>query len=165
VHAVSRIQSVEYAEIVASLSSKSVGPGTRANLDEFTYTTSSAIEAVGGARKGKALAIINPADPPVIMRNTIYCRTDDAPDEDAIRASVREMIGEVQKYVPGYKLVNGPVFDGNTVAVFMEVAGLGDFLPEYAGNLDIMTATAAYTADQIARTMQASQLQSAGEQA
>lgn len=165
VHAVSRIQSVEYAEIVASLSSKSVGPGTRANLDEFTYTTSSAIEAVGGARKGKALAIINPADPPVIMRNTIYCRTDGAPDEDAIRASVREMIGEVQKYVPGYKLVNGPVFDGNTVAVFMEVAGLGDFLPEYAGNLDIMTATAAYTADQIACTMQASQLQSAGEQA
>lgn len=165
VHAVSRVQSVEYAEIVASLSSKSVGPGTRANLDEFTYTTSSAIEAVGGARKGKALAIINPADPPVIMRNTIYCRTDDAPDEEAIRVSVREMIGEVQKYVPGYKLVNGPVFDGNTVAVFMEVAGLGDFLPEYAGNLDIMTATAAYTAEQIARNMLAKQLQSAGEQA
>lgn len=149
VNAVAQIQSVDYAEIVASLSSKSVGPGTRANLDEFTYTTSSAIEKIGGARRGKALAIINPAEPPMIMRNTIYCQTDDAPDQKAIIASVHKMIGEVQKYVPGYKLVNGPVFEDNTVSVFMEVAGLGDYLPKYAGNLDIMTAAATRTAEMI----------------
>ncbi|SEJ05198.1 acetaldehyde dehydrogenase [Azotobacter beijerinckii] len=150
VHAVSRIQSVGYAEIIASLASKSVGPGTRANLDEFTYTTSSALEKVGGARKGKALAIINPAEPPMIMRNTISCLTDDEPDQDRITASILEMIGEVQKYVPGYRLVNGPLFDGNKVAVFMEVAGLGDYLPTYAGNLDIMTAAATRTAEMFA---------------
>jgi len=150
VHAVSRIQSVGYAEIVASLASKSIGPGTRANLDEFTYTTSNAIEKVGGARKGKALAIINPAEPPMIMRNTISCLTDDEPDQDRITASILEMIGEVQKYVPGYRLVNGPLFDGNKVAVFMEVAGLGDYLPTYAGNLDIMTAAATRTAEMFA---------------
>lgn len=149
VNAVAQIQSVDYAEIVASLSSKSVGPGTRANLDEFTYTTSSAIEKIGGARRGKALAIINPAEPPMIMRNTIYCQTDDTPDQNAIIASVHKMIGEVQKYVPGYKLVNGPVFEDNTVSVFMEVAGLGDYLPKYAGNLDIMTAAATRTAEMI----------------
>lgn len=149
VNAVAQIQSVDYAEIIASLSSKSVGPGTRANLDEFTYTTSSAIEKIGGARRGKALAIINPAEPPMIMRNTIYCQTDDAPDQKAIIASVHKMIGEVQKYVPGYKLVNGPVFEDNTVSVFMEVAGLGDYLPKYAGNLDIMTAAATRTAEMI----------------
>src|SRR5690554_5282071 len=113
VNAVSRVQSVSYAEIVASLASKSIGPGTRANLDEFTYTTSSAIEKVGGARKGKALAIINPAEPPMMMRNTIYCLTDDEPDREKITASILEMIGEVQKYVPGYRLVNGPIYDGN----------------------------------------------------
>lgn len=147
VKAVSRIQGVSYAEIIASLSSKSVGPGTRANLDEFTYTTSNAIEVVGGARKGKALAIINPAEPPMIMRNTIYCLTDDKPDEKAINTSILEMIEEVKKYVPGYKLVNGPIFEDNKVGVFMEVAGLGDYLPPYAGNLDIMTAAAARTAE------------------
>ncbi|MBL8453360.1 MAG: acetaldehyde dehydrogenase (acetylating), partial [Zoogloea sp.] len=129
VRAVSRIQSVGYAEIVASLASKSVGPGTRANLDEFTYTTSGAIEKVGGARKGKALAIINPAEPPMIMRNTISCLTDDEPDHGRITESILQMIGEVQKYVPGYRLVNGPIYDGNKVQVFMEVAGLGDYLP------------------------------------
>ncbi|MEZ5840557.1 MAG: acetaldehyde dehydrogenase (acetylating) [Hyphomicrobiales bacterium] len=150
VNAVSRIQPVDYAEIIASLSSKSVGPGTRANLDEFTYTTSNAIERVGGAKKGKAIAIINPAEPPMIMRNTIYCITADAPDVAAINESVRQMIGEVQKYVPGYKLVNGPLFDGNRVAVFLEVAGLGDYLPRYAGNLDIMTAAATRTAEMFA---------------
>ncbi|GAB3628348.1 acetaldehyde dehydrogenase (acetylating) [Pandoraea terrae] len=153
VNAVSSVQSVDYAEIVASLSSKSVGPGTRANLDEFTYTTSSAICEVGGARRGKALAIINPADPPMIMRNTISCLTDDAPDRDRITTSIMSMIGEVQKYVPGYKLINGPVFDGNRVAVFMEVAGLGDYLPRYAGNLDIMTAAATRTAELFAEGM------------
>ena len=150
VHAVSRVQSVEYAEIVATLASKSIGPGTRANLDEFTYTTSDALVAVGGARRGKALAVINPAEPPMIMRNTIYCLTDDAPDVEKITESVLAMIGEVQTYVPGYKLVNGPVFDGKRVAVFMEVAGLGDYLPTYAGNLDIMTAAATRTAEMFA---------------
>jgi len=151
VHAVNRVQPVDYAEIIASLASKSIGPGTRANLDEFTYTTSDAICRVGGARRGKALCIINPAEPPMIMRNTIYCLTDDAPDEARITSSVLEMIGEVQKYVPGYRLVNGPVFDGNKVAVFMEVAGLGDYLPTYAGNLDIMTAAACRTAEMYAQ--------------
>ena len=159
VHAVSRIQSVGYAEIVASLASKSIGPGTRANLDEFTYTTSGALEKVGGARKGKALAIINPAEPPMIMRNTISCLTDDEPDQERISASILEMIGEVQKYVPGYRLVNGPLFDGNKVAVFMEVAGLGDYLPTYAGNLDIMTAAATRTAEMFAEEILAGKIQ------
>ena len=150
VHGVSRVQSVEYAEIIASLASKSIGPGTRANLDEFTYTTSNAVCKVGGARRGKALCIINPADPPMIMRNTIYCLTDDEPDQEAITKSLMDMIEQVQRYVPGYKLVNGPVFEGNKVGVFMEVAGLGDYLPTYAGNLDIMTAAACRTAEMYA---------------
>lgn len=150
VYGVSRVQSVEYAEIIASLASKSIGPGTRANLDEFTYTTSNAVCKVGGARRGKALCVINPAEPPMIMRNTIYCLTDDEPDQEAITASLLELIKEVQRYVPGYKLVNGPVFEGNKVGVFMEVAGLGDYLPTYAGNLDIMTASACRTAEMYA---------------
>lgn len=159
VNAVSRVQSVGYAEIVASLASKSIGPGTRANLDEFTHTTSSAIEKVGGARKGKALAIINPAEPPMMMRNTISCLTDDEPDQQRITASILEMIGEVQKYVPGYRLVNGPVFDGKQVSIFMEVAGLGDYLPTYAGNLDIMTAAATRTAEMFAEEIIAGNIQ------
>ena len=150
VNAVSRVQSVGYAEIVASLASKSVGPGTRANLDEFTYTTSNAIEVVGGARKGKALAIINPAEPPMMMRNTIYCVTDEAPDQERVTKSILQMIAEVQKYVPGYRLVNGPLFEDKKISVFMEVAGLGDYLPRYAGNLDIMTAAATRTAEMFA---------------
>ncbi len=150
VAAVSSVQPVDYAEIIASLSSKSVGPGTRANLDEFTYTTSNALEKLGGAKKGKALAIINPAEPPLIMRNTVYCEVEGTPDRDAITAAIHAMITEVQRYVPGYKLVNGPDFDGNRVAVFLEVAGLGDFLPTYAGNLDVMTAAAARTAEMFA---------------
>ena len=150
VRAVARVQPVDYAEIVASLSSRSVGPGTRANLDEFTYTTSGALVSVGGARRGKALSVINPADPPVIMRNTINCLTDDEPDQERIIESVLSMIEEVQDYVPGYRLVNGPVFDGKCVSVFMEVAGLGDYLPRYAGNLDIMTAAACRTAERFA---------------
>ena len=151
VRAVSNVQSVDYAEIVATLSSRSIGPGTRANLDEFTYTTSGALTKVGGARRGKALAIINPADPPMIMRNTISCLTDNEPDQETITASVLAMIKEVQKYVPGYRLVNGPVFDGKRVTVFMEVEGLGDYLPKYAGNLDIMTAAATRTAEMFAQ--------------
>ena len=159
VHAVSRIQSVDYAEIIASLSSKSVGPGTRANLDEFTYTTSDALCRVGGARRGKALAIINPAEPPMIMRNTIHCLTDEHPEQARIIDSVLSMIAEVQKYVPGYRLVNGPVFDDKKVSVFMEVAGLGDFLPRYAGNLDIMTAAATRTAEMFAEEILAGKIQ------
>ena len=158
IHAVSRVQPVEYGEIVASLASKSVGPGTRANLDEFTYTTSSAIERVGGAKKGKALAIINPAEPPLIMRNTIQCLTETEPDQERITASVLEMIEQVQKYVPGYRLVNGPLFDGHRVAVFMEVKGLGDYLPTYAGNLDIMTAAACRTAEMFAEEILAGKI-------
>jgi acetaldehyde/propanal dehydrogenase len=159
VNAVSRIQPVAYGEIVASLASKSIGPGTRANLDEFTYTTSNAIEVVGGARKGKALAIINPAEQPMMMRNTISCLTDDEPDQEKITASVLAMIREVQKYVPGYRLVNGPLFDGKRVTVFMEVAGLGDYLPKYAGNLDIMTAAATRTAEMFAEEILAGSIQ------
>jgi acetaldehyde/propanal dehydrogenase len=159
VHAVSRIQGVEYAEIIASLASRSVGPGTRANLDEFTYTTSNAIVKVGGAKRGKALAIINPAEPPMIMRNTIYCLTEGEPDHARITESILQMIGEVQKYVPGYKLVNGPSYDGNKVAVFMEVAGLGDYLPKYAGNLDIMTAAATRTAEMFAEEILSGKIQ------
>lgn len=158
VHAISRVQSVSYGEIVASLASKSIGPGTRANLDEFTYTTSSAIEKIGGARKGKALAIINPAEPPMIMRNTIQCLTDDEPDQPRIIDSVLSMIDEVQTYVPGYRLVNGPLFDGKRVAVFLEVKGLGDYLPTYAGNLDIMTAAACKTAEMFAQELLAGTL-------
>ena len=159
VHAVSSVQPVAYGEIVASLASKSIGPGTRANLDEFTYTTSSAIEIVGGARKGKALAVINPAEPPMLMRNTISCLTDDEPQQERITASVLAMIKEVQSYVPGYRLVNGPLFDGKRVTVFMEVAGLGDYLPKYAGNLDIMTAAATRTAEMFAEEILAGTIQ------
>jgi acetaldehyde/propanal dehydrogenase len=150
VAAVSQVQKVKYGEIVATVSSRSVGPGTRKNIDEFTRTTAGAVEKVGGAAKGKAIIIINPAEPPLIMRDTVHCITEDAPDQVAITASIHAMIKEVQKYVPGYRLVNGPVFDGNRVSVFLEVMGLGDYLPKYAGNLDIMTAASARTAEMFA---------------
>ena len=150
VAAVSRVQAVAYGEIVATVSSKSVGPGTRKNIDEFTRTTAGAVEQVGGAKKGKAIIIINPAEPPLIMRDTVHCLTETEPDQAAITQSIHDMIREVQKYVPGYRLVNGPVFDGKRVSVFLEVEGLGDYLPKYAGNLDIMTAAAARTAEMFA---------------
>ncbi len=150
VAAVSRVQPVEYGEIIATVSSRSVGPGTRQNIDEFTRTTAGAVEKVGGAKKGKAIIIINPAEPPLIMRDTIHCLTEGEPDQAAITESVQAMVKEVQKYVPGYRLVNGPVFDGNRVSCFMEVEGLGDFLPKYAGNLDIMTAAGLRTAEMFA---------------
>ncbi|MCV6591282.1 MAG: acetaldehyde dehydrogenase (acetylating) [Marinobacterium sp.] len=150
VAAVSRVQPVEYGEIVATVSSRSIGPGTRQNIDEFTRTTAGAVEQVGGAKKGKAIIIVNPAEPPLMMRDTIHCLTESEPDQQAITQSVHNMVKEVQKYVPGYKLVNGPVFDGNKVTVFMEVEGLGDFLPKYAGNLDIMTAAGLRTAEMFA---------------
>jgi acetaldehyde/propanal dehydrogenase len=150
VAAISRVQPVSYGEIVATVSSRSVGPGTRKNIDEFTRTTAGAIEKIGGAGKGKAIIVINPAEPPLIMRDTIHCLTEGEPRRDAIVESVHAMIKDVQKYVPGYRLVNGPVFDGNKVSVFLEVQGLGDYLPTYAGNLDIMTAAAARTAEMFA---------------
>ncbi|MFC4252763.1 acetaldehyde dehydrogenase (acetylating) [Sinimarinibacterium flocculans] len=150
VYAVSRVQKVKYAEIVATVSSKSVGPGTRKNIDEFTRTTAGAVARIGGADEGKAIIVINPADPPIIMRDTIHCLTVDAPKQKEIEQSVKDMVAEVQKYVPGYTLVNGPVFDGNRVTSFMQVEGLGDFLPKYAGNLDIMTASATRTAEMFA---------------
>ncbi|MFM2055290.1 MAG: hypothetical protein RL456_3327 [Pseudomonadota bacterium] len=156
VAAVSRVQPVAYGEIVATVSSRSVGPGTRKNIDEFTRTTAGAVEKVGGARKGKAIIVINPAEPPLIMRDTVHCLVDEAagePDQAAITASVHAMLAEVQKYVPGYRLVNGPVFDGQRVSVYLEVEGLGDYLPKYAGNLDIMTAAAARTAEMFAEEM------------
>lgn len=165
VNAVARVQPVEYGEIVATVASKSVGPGTRKNIDEFTRTTAEGVEKVGGAKKGKAIIVINPAEPPLIMRDTIHCLTEDEPDQEAITKSVHDMISEVQKYVPGYKLVNGPVFDGKRVTIYVEVAGLGDFLPTYAGNLDIMTASAARTAEMFAEEMLAGRLNFAPEAA
>ena len=156
--AVSRVQPVAYGEIVATVSSRSAGPGTRKNIDEFTRTTAGAIEKVGGAKKGKAIIVINPADPPLIMRDTVHCLTEEEPDREAITQSIHAMLAEVQKYVPGYKLVNGPVFDGKRVSVFLEVEGLGDYLPKYAGNLDIMTAAAARTAEMFAEEMLAGRL-------
>ena len=151
VYAVSRVQPVRYGEIVATVSSKSAGPGTRKNIDEFTRTTANGISKVGGADEGKAIIIINPAEPPLIMRDTIHCLTADTPDEAAITESVQQMVAEVQKYVPGYTLKNGPVFDGDRVSIYMEVEGLGDFLPKYAGNLDIMTAAGLRTGEVYAK--------------
>ena len=158
VAAVSRVQPVAYGEIVATVSSKSAGPGTRKNIDEFTRTTASAVEKVGGAKQGKAIIILNPAEPPLIMRDTVHCLTETEPDQAKITESIHAMIKEVQKYVPGYKLVNGPVFDGKRVSVYLEVEGLGDYLPKYAGNLDIMTAAAARTAEMFAEEIIAGRL-------
>ncbi len=150
VHAVSRVQPLEYAEIVATVASRSAGPGTRRNIDEFTRTTARAVEAVGGADHGKAIIILNPAEPPLIMRDTVHCLTREPPQQDAIARSVEEMVAEVGRYVPGYRLKNGPVFDDRRVSMFLEVEGLGDYLPKYAGNLDIMTAAALRTAEMFA---------------
>ncbi|NWG73673.1 MAG: acetaldehyde dehydrogenase (acetylating) [Rubrivivax sp.] len=159
VYAVSRVQPVDYAEIVATVSSRSAGAGTRKNIDEFTRTTAGAVAQVGGAKKGKAIIVINPAEPPLIMRDTVHCLTADAPKAAQIEDSVRTMIHEVQKYVPGYRLVNGPVFDGHRVSIYLEVEGLGDYLPKYAGNLDIMTAAAARTAEMFAEEILAGTLE------
>jgi acetaldehyde dehydrogenase len=164
VHAVSRIVPVEYAEIVATVSSASAGPGTRQNIDEFTRTTSNAVEVVGGARRGKAIIILNPAEPPLMMRDTVYCAIPLDADTDAIDASIRSVTAEVATYVPGYRLVADPQFDvpfadtgsgreSGRVAVFIEVEGAGDFLPPYAGNLDIMTAAATKVGNEIARSI------------
>ncbi|WP_433373065.1 acetaldehyde dehydrogenase (acetylating) [Streptosporangium sp. CA-115845] len=151
VHAVSRVTEVAYAEIVASVASPSAGPGTRANIDEFTRTTARGIEMIGGARKGKAIIILNPAEPPMLMQDTVFCSIPLDADQDAITASIKDVVGAVASYVPGYRLRAEPQFDDPTpmsgglarVAVFIEVEGAGDFLPPYSGNLDIMTAAAA----------------------
>jgi acetaldehyde/propanal dehydrogenase len=150
VAAVSRVQRVEYAEIVATVASKSAGPGTRRNIDEFTRTTAAAVESIGGAERGKAIIILNPAEPPLIMRDTVHCLTAEAPNEAAIVRSVETMVAEVREYVPGYRLKNGPVFDGRRVSIYLEIEGLGDYLPKYAGNLDIMTAAALRTGEMFA---------------
>ena len=149
VHAVSRTTEVAYAEIVASVASPSAGPGTRANIDEFTHATSRGIEGIGGARRGKAIIILNPAEPPMLMRDTVFCSIPPEADRDAIARSIEHTVAEVADYVPGYRLRAEPQFDDPgpgerlaRVAVFLEVEGAGDFLPPYAGNLDIMTAAA-----------------------
>lgn len=157
VHAVNRVAPVEYAEIVATVSSASAGPGTRQNIDEFTRTTAKAIEVVGGAERGKAIIILNPAEPPLMMKDTVFCSLPDDADEEKVAASIEEMVTEVAGYVPGYHLRSEPQFDvidgRRRVATFLEVEGAGDFLPPYAGNLDIMTAAAARVGDQIARDL------------
>ncbi len=170
VAAVNRVAKVHYGEIVASIASKSAGPGTRANIDEFTETTSQAIMDVGGATRGKAIIILNPAEPPLIMRDTVYCLCEDA-DQEAIRQSVEDMVAEVQTYVPGYRLKQAVQFEhigsnrplripemdaeytGLKVSVFLEVEGAAHYLPAYAGNLDIMTSAALKTAEKIAVRM------------
>ncbi|TDZ86327.1 Acetaldehyde dehydrogenase [Mycobacteroides salmoniphilum] len=161
VYAVSRVVEVPYAEIVASVASVSAGPGTRANIDEFTKTTSRGVEVIGGAKRGKAIIILNPADPPMIMRDTIFCAIPEDADRDAIAASIHDVVSQVQQYVPGYRLLNEPQFDepsvvngGNhVVTTFVEVEGAGDFLPPYAGNLDIMTAAATKVGEEIAKEL------------
>jgi acetaldehyde/propanal dehydrogenase len=142
VAAVTRVQPVAYAEIVATVASKSAGPGTRKNIDEFTRTTARGLERVGGATRGKAIIILNPAEPPLLMRNTVHCLTESDPERPAILDSIAEMAEDVQRYVPGYRLKNEVVFDGRRISVYLEIEGRGDFLPTYAGNLDIMTAAA-----------------------
>ena len=163
VHAVSSVVAVPYAEIVASIASRSAGPGTRANIDEFTQTTARAVAEVGGAVRGKAVIVLNPVEPPMIMRDTVFCAIPADCDRDAISESIQHRVREVQQYVPGYSLRAEPQFDdprpdwdGNArVAVFLEVLGNGDYLPPYAGNLDIMTAAAARTGEQLARLRKA----------
>ena len=163
VHAVSSVVPVAYAEIVASIASRSAGPGTRANIDEFTETTAAAIEQVGGAQRGKAIIILNPVKPPMIMRDTVFCSIPTDADQAAVTASIEKRVAEVQQYVPGYTLRAEPQYDEPRdvwngmarVAVFLEVRGNGDYLPPWAGNLDIMTAAAARIGEQLARMRKA----------
>ena len=158
VHAVSSVVEVPYAEIVASVASKSAGPGTRANIDEFTHTTSRAVRELGGTPKGKAIIVLDPVEPPMIMRDTVFCAIPPGADEAAITDAIERRVKEVQQYVPGYTLRAAPQYDpprdawdgSGRVAVFLEVRGAGDYLPEYAGNLDIMTAAAARIGELIA---------------
>jgi acetaldehyde dehydrogenase len=170
VSAVSSVVDVEYAEIVASISSRSAGPGTRANIDEFTVTTRRAIEAVGGATRGKAIIILNPVEPPMIMRDTVFCSIPADCDRDAVAAAIHDMVTRVQEYVPGYTLRAEPQFDDPReiwnglarVAVFLEVLGRGDYLPPYAGNLDIITASSARVGELLAQARAERTAQSSG---
>ncbi|HZT06749.1 MAG TPA: acetaldehyde dehydrogenase (acetylating) [Chloroflexota bacterium] len=150
VHAINRVAPVDYAEIVATIASKSAGPGTRQNIDEFTQTTARALERVGGAKRGKAIIILNPADPPIMMRDTVYAIAPGM-DRQRVAESISDMVERVQEYVPGYRLRTDPIFDGDRVTVFVEVEGAGDYLPKYAGNLDIMTQAAVRVGEEIAR--------------
>ncbi len=149
-YAIHRAAESEYTEIVSCISSKSAGPGTRANIDEFTETTSHALEKIGGAKKGKAIIILNPAEPPIIMTNTIYSLVKN-PDLDKITESVHDIVKQIQKYVPGYRLRTEPMISGNKVTVIVEVEGAGDFLPTYSGNLDIINSAAIEVAEKIAK--------------
>jgi acetaldehyde dehydrogenase len=150
VAAVSRVCEVPYAEIIATIASRSAGPGTRQNIDEFTDATARGVEEIGGARRGKAIIILNPADPPILMRATIYCAIPTDVDQELIVQSIGRMQAQVAEYVPGYRLSTEPVFEVGRVAVFVEVEGAGDYLPTFAGNLDIMTAAAVRVGEQLA---------------
>jgi len=152
VAAVNSVAKVKYAEVVATIASKSAGPGTRQNIDEFTKTTARGIEKVGGAEKAKAIIILNPAEPPIIMRNTIYTLVERT-DEKIIKESIEQMIARVREYVPGYRLRLGPLFDDNKVTTMIEVEGAGDFLPKFAGNLDIETSAAVAIGERIAEKL------------
>jgi acetaldehyde dehydrogenase len=162
VHAVSRVTPVRYAEIVSTVASASAGPGTRQNIDEFTATTARGLETLGGAERGKAIIILNPADPPILMRNTVYVLPAGDFDPAAVTTSVEQVAAEVRTYVPGYRLKGPPVFDtvptaagsAHSITLLLEVEGAGDFLPKYAGNLDIMTASAWRVAQALAGKVQ-----------
>jgi acetaldehyde dehydrogenase len=157
------VVAVRYAEIVATIASRSAGPGTRANIDEFTQTTARGIERVGGAGRAKAIIVLNPAEPPIVMRDAVHVLCDGEVDQQAVAASVHDMVARVGEYVPGYRLRGEPIFDeeaggsasGCQVTVFLEVEGAGDYLPRYAGNLDIMTSAAVRVGEQIAQRLQA----------
>lgn len=151
VYAINQVADVEYAEIVATVASKSAGPGTRANIDEFTRTTARAIEDVGGAKKGKAIIILNPADPPIMMRDTVHVLVNERNREQDILKAIEDIVQAVQQYVPGYRLTSAPIFNGQQVTIFLEVEGAGDFFPTYSGNLDIMTAAAVQVGNEIAK--------------
>ena len=165
VAALSSVADVTYAETVSTISSRSAGPGTRQNIDEFTTATARGLETIGGAREAKAIIILNPADPPMIMRDTIFCAIPEDADRDAIAQSIRDVVAEVQTYVPGYRLLNEPQFDDPSmnsggqalVTTFIEVEGAGDYLPSYSGNLDIMTAAATKVGEEIARSLVAAE--------
>ena len=166
VRAVSDVAPVAYAEMVSTIASLSAGPGTRQNIDEFTFTTARGLEVIGGAQKGKAIIILNPADPPIMMRNTIFVLLDQEDvDEESINQSIEQMLAKVQDYVPGYRLKNSPVYEPREtaqgrrmmIAMLLEVTGAGDWLPKYAGNLDIMTASARQVGDLFARHLLAQQ--------